>query len=400
MGRRGLVCPSQLVVIGGGFVGLHAAVHAALKGVRQVYVVDVNPEVVERINSGDPRELHVREPYVVENWPKVRSRITATLDYRVASEARHIIVAVQTPRRGTSIDFTPLHRVAENLAPNLQPYTLISSEVTIYPGGTWEHLGKIIHELTGYEPDEELLLAHVPERLVAGSRKWNPENIPRVVGAIGLKSLQEAVNLYSKCLGVKVYPVKDIRIAEAAKILENGFRLLNIAFVNELKRYLDAIGVDVRAVIEAAATKPFGYMPFHPGPYAGGACLPKDSLMLELASGSLLLRIAREINETQPAYYARKLLPLVRRYSAKRILFLGLGFKPDIPYPIESPPLKVAQELAKLDPTLDIRKYDPQIPEASDFKSSEEALSWADLIVRWGYKNINPSKPVIDLENI
>lgn len=391
-------CPGRLVVIGGGFVGLHAAVHAALSGVGEVVVVDVSRDVVERINSRDPERLHVREPYVVDNWPRASARIKATTEYSEARGARHFIVAVQTPKRGEAVDFSPLRRVAESLAPFIEKGSLVVSEVTIYPGGTRELLAEPLSQLTGYRLDEELLVAHVPERLTAGSKTWTPENIPRVVGGIGPRSLEAALHLYRDCFHAPVHPVDDIRVAEASKLLENSFRFLNISFVNELKRFFDRIGVDVRKVIEAASTKPFGYMPFYPGPYVGGACLPKDALMLEQKSGSLLLRVARAINETQPLYYAALLLKRIRLLGARRILFYGLGFKPGAPYPMESPVLLVIDELKALDPLLEIRKYDPQIPWLSDFSSEDEALAWADAVVRWGYKQVRIGKPVIELE--
>jgi len=392
-------CPERLVVIGGGFVGLHSAVHAAKKGI-EVLVIDISEDVVRRINSGDKDSLHVREPYILNNWDSVKKRIHATTEYSEAKDSRYFIVAVQTPRRGEVIDYSPLLSVAKSLAPYLARGSLIVSEVTIYPGGTMELLAKPLSKATGFKLDEELLIAHVPERLNAGSTKWTPENIPRVVGGIGPHSLEAAIRLYRDCLGAPVHPVHDIRVAEASKLLENSFRLLNISFVNELKRAFDKIGLDIREVIRAASTKPFGYMPFYPGPYAGGACLPKDAFMLETKTDSLLLRIARYVNETQPLYYAALLLKKIRSRGAKRILFYGLGFKPNSPYPIESPVLRVIEELKQLDPGLDIRKYDPQIPWLSDFEEEEEAISWADLVIRWGYKDKQLGTNVAELENL
>jgi len=392
-------CPSRLVVIGGGFVGLHAAVHAARKGI-EVTIVDISDDIVRRINSGKKDALHVREPYVLENWDRVKERIHATTSYSEAGKAKAFIVAVQTPRRGDIIDYSPLLSVARSLAPYLRPGSLIASEVTIYPGGTMELLARPLSELTGYRLDEELLVAHVPERINAGSRKWTPENIPRVVGGVGPRSLEAAVRLYRDCLGAPVYPVKDIRVAEASKLLENSFRLLNISFLNELKRSFDKMGLDIREVVRAASTKPFGFMPFYPGPYAGGACLPKDAFMLETKTGSLLLRIARYINETQPLYYAALLLRKIRAYNAEKILFYGLGFKPNSPYPVESPVLRVIEELKQLDPSLEIKRYDPLIPALSDFSSEREAIDWADLVVRWGYKDRAINAKLVELEDL
>lgn len=394
-------CPKKLAVIGGGFVGLHTAVHAALRGVEEVVIVDTSVDVVDRINSGRKEQLHVRERYILDNWDQVRNRISASTGYSITAGAEVVVVAVQTPLKQGRIDYTPLRRVAESLAPHLKPGVLVVSEVTIYPGGTRELLAEVLARLTGFKLDFELLVAHAPERLNPGSTRWTPENIPRVIGGIGPRSLEAAVKLYQDCLGVPVHPVDDIRVAEASKLLENSFRLLNISFVNELKRSLDRMGIDVRKVVEAASTKPFGYMPFYPGPYAGGACLPKDAFMMEQATGSLLLRVARHINETQPLYYAALLLRHIRRTGARRVLFYGLGFKPGSPYATESPVLRVIEELQQLDPLLELRKYDPQIPSVSDFAGEKEALEWADIIVRWGYKNRETrGKPVIQLEEL
>ncbi len=388
-------CPSKVAVIGGGFVGLHTAVHAAMAGVNSVVVVDINPEIVERINSGDPARIHVKEEYVVENLPALlrEKRLRATTSYREVRGAEVVVVAVQTPlKRGpggsVTINYGPLRSVAELLHPYLEPGTLVSSETTIYPGGTRELLAEPLERLSGLRLDEQLFVAHAPERLSPGMTEWGPHNIPRIVGGVGPRSLERAVRFYGGCLKVPVHPVDDIRVAEAAKLLENSFRLLNISFINEIKRSFDRIGINVKEVINAASTKPFGYMAFYPGPYAGGACLPKDSYMMEQFTGSLLLRIAREVNETQPLYYAAKLLKTLRSRGARRVLFYGLGFKPGSPYPVESPVLRVIDELKELDPSLDIRKYDPMIPELSDFDSEEEALRWADTIVTWGYRRL------------
>ena len=395
-------CPSRLAVVGGGYVGLHTAVLAARRGVRDVLIVDINPRVVEAINSRDPSRLHVRDWYIVEHWREVAGVIRATTEYSDAAGYPAYVVAVQTPLRAEAVDYTPLRRVGEMLAPHLDREALIVSETTIYPGGTVELLGAPILESRGFRLDTDIMLAHAPERINPGSREWTPENIPRVLGAVGPRSMEAALSLYRGCFGLEVYPVSDIRVAEASKLLENSFRFLNIAYVNELKRLLARRGINVREVVKAASTKPFGFMPFYPGPYVGGPCLPKDTRMMADYTGSLLLRVALRLNEEQPLYYAALVLREARRAGASRILFYGIGYKPNAYTAVESPPLLVAEALRELDPSLEVRVYDPQITKPRDFNSEMEALQWAELIVRWGYKNRKlPEKArVVELEEL
>jgi len=393
-------CPSRIVVIGGGYVGLHTAILAA-KRAGSALIVDINEDVVRRINSGDPHLIHVKDHYIIENIGLLGDRIRATTNYEEAAGADVYIVAVQTPLVGGRIDYGPLRKVAESLADVVVRGSLVVSETTIYPGGTRELLAEPLARASNLSLDEELYVAHSPERINPGSREWTPEKIPRVVGGVGSESLARAVEFYRDCLGLTVYPVEDIRVAEASKLLENTFRFINISFVNELKRSFDRRGIDIREVIRAASTKPFGFMPFYPGPYVGGPCLPKDSKMLEEYTGSPTVRLAHFINAEQPLYYAARLLRIIRKHNAKKILFLGVGYKPDAYSAYESPPLKVLEVLRELDPTLTILKYDEKISELSDFENPTEAIEWADFIVKWGHSHIKiEDKPYINLAEL
>ncbi len=397
-------CPGKIAVIGGGFVGLHTAVLAGLSGVREVVIIDIDERVVDRINRAlkDPNAIHVKEEFILENITRLQGVLKASTSYSSARGSQAFIVAVQTPLRGRRVDYSPLASAGRMLGGVIERGSLIVSETTIYPGGTLEILGASIANESGLKPGSEgFLLAHAPERINPGSREYTVKTIPRVVGGVDKESLEAAVALYRDCFGLRVHPVDDIRIAEASKLLENSYRFLNISFVNELKRRLDAIGVDVRSVVDAASTKPFGFQPFYPGPGAGGSCLPKDSQMLEENLGSVLIRIAREINDTQPLYYAALILREARRRGARRILFYGVGYKPGVGYTIESPVLKVIRELETLDPNLEVKAYDP-MAEGYDkaFSSEDDAVAWADMVVAWGYKPRAPEDKLVDLARL
>ncbi len=394
------LCPRVVSVVGGGFVGLHTAVMFALRSfTEKVIVIDVNENVVRRIREGKD-SLHIREKYVLDNWGVASKKIEATTNYADAGDSEVFVVAVQTPFNGEKIDYSPLENAGNKLGEIVKKNSLIVSEVTIYPGGTMNHLGKPLEDKSNLKLDLEIYLAHAPERLTAGSTKWTPEKIPRVIGGIGPNSLKKASMLYHDCLGIEIYPVGDIRVAEAAKLLENSFRLLNISFINELKRSLDKMGVNIRDVVKAASTKPFGYMPFYPSPYAGGACLPKDSFMMESFTRSELLGVARKINESQPLYYAANIQKIIAKKNYRNILFYGFGFKPGSPYSINSPILRIIKELQSLNSSIAVKKYDPLISSESDFETEDEAVAWADFIIKWGYIGKKFGKPFISIEEL
>jgi len=372
----------NVAIIGGGFVGITVGVLAAKKGFN-IRIIDIDRTIVEKINSKDKDRLHLCEKYVYENWDAVKNKIEASIGYEGIEDANYIIVAVQTPRIFDRIDYSPINKVAERLSRHISPNTLVSLESTIYPGGTVDLLGRVIEAKAGMKLDEDLYLVNVPERINPDDKNHTIEFIPRVLGGVGPRSLANGVEFYHDRLGLNVQPVDDIRIAEASKLLENSFRLLNISFMNELKRKFDADGLDLNKVIKACSTKPFGFMRFLPGPYVGGPCISKDSLMLAHTTESEMLRKALEINDNQPRYYARKIEDIIQAERARKVLFYGMGFKPGSRYDIDSPVHKIASVI-DMD-GLEIRKYDPNIPERSDFEDEDEALKWADLILSWGY---------------
>jgi len=334
----------NVAIIGGGFVGLQEAVLFAKHGYK-VFIIDVNHEIVERINSKDVKYLHIKEKFVLDYWEVVKDRISAVSNYRVLRDEniRNIIIAVNTPvkivgealirlldiedrRVDDYIDFFALENVVSYLVKYVQDKFYINSLVTIYPGGTRERILRYLLE-AGFALDRDFYLTHTPERVDPGSSKYNVSNIPRVIGAPSENSLRYGVHFYRN-IGVSLVPVDKLEVAEMSKIFENAWRFINIAFSQELFMSFD----DAIKVIDASSTKPFGFMKFYPGPYIGGSCLVKDTIMYYCITGSEIARKALIINERFPRIYAERLYRIIKKRNAKRILFYGFGFKPGSPY--------------------------------------------------------------------
>ena len=282
-------------IVGGGYVGLNNAVLFAKKGF-EVKIIDINPVVAKIINSGNIKCLHVLEEFIVKHWKFVKDSIEATTDYSVIQESKYVLIAVNTPlkvvgdqlvhmlknkvsRYEEYIDFNPLKSAVSEIARYIQPGTLVSSEVTIYPGGTFERIAKPLEELSSLKLEKELFVVHAPERINPGDTRWTIERIPRVIGGIGSKSLSMGIRLYRDRLGLQVFPAKNLMEAELTKLIENAQRYINISFMSMIKIFADRANIDFDNVIKLASTKPFGFTTYYPG-YAGGACLPKDTLML------------------------------------------------------------------------------------------------------------------------
>jgi len=389
---------NKVAIIGGGFVGLQEAVLFAKRGYK-VFIIDVNRAIIERINSKYVEHLHVKEKFVLDYWEVVKDRISADSDYRVLRDEniRNIIIAVNTPvkvvgdalirlldikdrRVDNYIDFSTIENVVSNLVKYVQDEFYINSLVTIYPGGTRERILRYLLE-AGFTLDKDFYLTHTPERVDPGSSKYNVSNLPRVIGAPSENSLKYGIHFYRN-VGVNLVPVNKLEVAEMSKIFENAWRFMNIAFSQELFMGFD----DAIKVIDASATKPFGFMKFYPGPYIGGSCLVKDTIMYYCITGSEIARKALIINEGFPRIYAERLYRIIKERNAKKLLFYGFGFKPGSPYYISkelNPVERVISELRRIDNELEVKRYDPNIQELSDFADEEEARKWADIVFYW-----------------
>ena len=258
---------------------------------------------------------------------------------------------------------------AEAIAPHLQPYTLVSLESTTWPGTTEEVLQPLLEARSGLKLGRNLYLCYSPEREDPGNRTFTTKTIPKLVGALNEESLALAVALYSSAID-KIVPLSSARIAECTKLFENIFRSVNIALVNEWKLICESMGIDAWEVIEAASTKPFGFMPFWPGPGLGGHCIPIDPFYLSWKARAFgihtrFIELAGEINRSMPKYVVRKVQDCLNSYSkplkGAKIMILGLAYKPDIDDMRESPSLELMKLLEQKGALVDY--HDPHLPE-------------------------------------
>lgn len=386
----------RAVVVGGGYVGQSTAALLAMKGIQTV-IIDINPAIVDSINAGKPT---VADEHVINVWPHIMGRVSATTSYDPIGDADVVIIAVNTPlkrvgnelirllREGVRdieefIDLTPLRSASAGIAERVRRGALIALESTIYPGGTEENVARALMD-KGLVPGKDIYLVHSPERVDPGNRKWWAGNIPRVIGGVGEDSLAKGLRFYRDLLGLEMHPVSDVRVAELSKIYENTYRLVNIAYAQEA---LMRAGVNILETLDAVSTKPFGIKVFYPGPYAGGTCLVKDSLMYYASTGSEIVRNALIINEETPKWFASAMLKRFRGMGARRVLIKGVGYKPGSPYrgdPRLNPVDRVVTELRKMASDIEVVRFDESAIDASDTPSVRE--DEYDIIIEWSYR--------------
>ncbi len=343
--RRSAKVTQCVGVVGLGYVGLPHAGMFASKGFR-VIGLDVDPEKVRRLNAGESYIAAVPSK-ALKKW-----KFEATIDYAKLRDCDAIILCVPTPlHEDGKPDLSFVRSTAASVARQLRKGQLVVLESTTYPGTTRE---VVLPELekSGLKVGRDFLLAYSPEREEPGNKVWSGGNIPKVVGGYDKASLDAAVALYGAVCD-KVVPVSTMEVAEAEKLLENIYRCVNIALVNELKMCLDKMGVDIWEVIEAAATKPFGFQKFTPGPGMGGHCIPVDPFYLtwrarEFGVDTRFINLAGEINIQMPFYVVRRLEESLKKgLKGAKVLVLGLAYKKDIDDPRESPSWKVMDLLVE-----------------------------------------------------
>jgi UDP-N-acetyl-D-glucosamine dehydrogenase len=405
----------DVAIVGAGYVGLPLARTFADAG-KRVLLVDVDEARVEQLNAG---ESYIEDVPTEVLAPLVDTGlVAATTDYDELRDAAAILVALPTPlSRQREPDLRILVSAAEEIAARLQPGQLVVLESTTYPGTTREQVKPILEAGSGLEAGKDFHLAFSPERVDPGREDWTTKSVTKVVGGIDEKSTEAAVALYSSAIDT-VHPVSSPDAAELTKLLENIFRSVNIALVNELAQLCDRLDIDVWEVVEAAATKPFGFMSFKPGPGLGGHCIPIDPFYLtwkarEFGFYTEFIELAGKVNESMP-YFCRSLVSQAlnharqRSLSGSKILVLGVAYKPDIDDVRESPAVKLIGLLQNAG--ADVSYHDPHVPSFAESgiamtSSSLEPSAYDCVVVVTNHSSIDYDRLVeeavlvVDLRN-
>ncbi|MEV6306550.1 nucleotide sugar dehydrogenase [Actinoplanes sp. NPDC051861] len=382
----------RVVIAGQGYVGLPLAVRAAQVG-HSVVGFDVDDERIKRLATG--------ESYVDDVTSAELQQVLEIGTFHPSSDPRACagfdvaVIAVPTPLRDGTPDLRYIEDSARVLARYLRPGATVALESTTYPGTTTELVGPLLEEGSGLIAGVDFHLGYSPERIDPGNREWNLTTTPKVVSGINASSLAHVQAFYATVVD-RTVPVSDPKVAELAKLLENTFRHVNIALVNELAVYAHALGIDVWEAINAASSKPFGFMRFVPGPGVGGHCLPIDPSYLSwrvqrtLGQSFRFVELANDINNHMPDYVARRLVAGLnerrKAVNGSTILLLGLAYKKNTGDARESPARRVAALL--LDMGAEVRAADPHVIEDAHVDSrvirvnlTAEQVAAADAVV-------------------
>jgi len=401
----------DVAIVGAGYVGLPLARTFADAG-QQALLIDVVPTIVDAINAG---ESHIEDVPSEVLGPHVSAgRIRATLDYADARDAHAILIALPTPLTlQREPDLRYVESAARSIAPILRAGHVVVLESTTYPGTTREVVKPLLEEGSGLTAGTDFHLAMSPERVDPGRTDWTTKTTPKVVGGLTPACTAAAAAVYRKAVDT-VHEVSAPESAELTKLLENIYRSVNIALVNELAQLCDRMGIDVWEVVTAAATKPFGFQSFQPGPGLGGHCIPIDPYYLswkarEYDFSTRFIDLAGEVNNNMP-YFCRSVISqamnhgLKKSLSGSRILILGVAYKADIGDERETPAEKLIHLLRNAGASVDY--HDPYVPEFDGMTSSplepesydcvaivtaHTVIDYADLVER--------SKIVVDFRN-
>jgi UDP-N-acetyl-D-glucosamine dehydrogenase len=380
----------HVAIVGLGYVGLPLSLQFARSGA-SVLGLDIDSAKIESLNAGRSYIKHIPSEAIkaaIDN-----KSFSASADFSRIRDVGAVIICVPTPlNKNREPDISYIVETGKAIAPHLKKGALVVLESTTYPGTTDEDLREVLEKGSGLKAGSGFHLAFSPEREDPGNPSSVVATIPKVVGGFSPACLAEAVELYSMAIKTLV-PVSSCRVAEATKLLENTFRSVNIALVNELKVVYSAMGIDVWEVINAAKTKPFGFMPFYPGPGLGGHCIPIDPFYLtwkarEYGQHTRFIELAGEINTAMPDYVVLKVAEALNERSksikGSKVLVLGLAYKPNVDDERESPSY-VLMEMMK-NRGAEVAYHDPYVPV---IKPTREHSHWAGTrSVAWDRKTV------------
>jgi nucleotide sugar dehydrogenase len=372
-------------MVGLGYVGLPFAVEKAKVGYR-VIGIEQNPHRAGMINRGENYIPDVKDEELRDLVK--RKKLEAVTDFSSVPDMDVLVIAVPTPLTKNLIpDLQFVENVTREIARYLRPGQLISLESTTYPGTTDEVMLTIL-ETSGLKVERDFFLAHSPERVDPGNKRYTTKNTTKVVGGVGPESQKVAVAFYSQTIE-HVVPVSSSKAAEMVKVFENTFRAVNIALVNELAMLADRMNLNVWEILDAAFTKPFGIMPFYPGPGVGGHCIPLDPHYLEWKAKEFnfnthFIALAGEINRRMPEFVREKAIRLLNQLgvapSKSKILALGVSYKKDVGDYRESPAISVIKLLKK--EGADVVYHDPYVPLFDEHDLAMESVALTEKLIK------------------
>lgn len=373
-----------ITIAGLGYVGLPLACLCAGKGLK-VYGLDVDRNRVDLVNKS---QSPIKDEYVESKLKRVKILATANAEECIpVSDA--VIVCVPTPvDKNNSPDLTALMSAVLTISKHIRQGTLLVIESTIYPGTVEEIVVPILQKQKFNIQKNDIFVAHCPERIDPGNKKWTIEMLPRVVGGVTKEATKKAAEFYRSVINSEVIELSSVKAAEATKIMENTFRDINIAFVNEMAQSFDKAGIDIIEVIRGASTKPFAFMPHYPGAGVGGHCISVDPYYLiekakQLGFNHRFLILAREINNNMPHYTVElleeQLKKLKKSVKGAKVGVLGLAYKANVDDTRESPAFDVINLLKTKG--ADVFVYDPYVSSRSNVKDLDELLNKSDYLI-------------------
>ncbi len=374
---------NKVTVVGLGYVGLPLFCCIAKNRDLKVCGLDLDEEKINKIGR---KICPIDDVNTAKLLKKVPIKVSS--EPKILEGSEFIIICVPTPVKNNKVpDLKPVISAAKTISKYLEKGQKIILESTVNPGVCEEIILPIL-EKTGLKGGSDFELSHCPERINPGDQKWNVGNIPRNIGSLTKVGNKVVANFYRSFIKSEVNEVSSLKVAESSKIIENTFRDINIAYVNELAKSFDVMGIDLVEVIKAASNKPFAFMPHYPGCGVGGHCIPVDPYYLikkakDLGFDHGFLRKAREVNNSMPKYTVdlliKRLGEIGKKAKGTKVGLLGLAYKANVADIRESPALKILQLLKNTG--FSVKTFDPFVPKKSDVKSMEELLKISDVIV-------------------